>query len=230
MSLIEMSDITKIYKLGDMEVRALDRVFLLIEENDFASIMGPSGSGKSTLLNILGCLDLPTSGMYTLNNKQVDTMNDRELSVTRNALIGFVFQSFHLLPNFTAMQNVELPLIYRGISAKKRKELAEKVLCDVGLKERLRHMPNQLSGGQQQRVAIARALVTGPKLLLADEPTGALDSHTGESIMELFQKLNEDSGITILQVTHNYDVAKYGKKIYHMLDGKIEKTEIFKEA
>ncbi|MCG8482623.1 MAG: ABC transporter ATP-binding protein, partial [Clostridia bacterium] len=190
MPLLELQDITKIYKLGDVEVKALDHVSISIEEKDYASIMGPSGSGKSTLLNILGCLDLPSSGTYKLSDKHVEDMSDRDLSLTRNTMIGFVFQSFHLLPNLSSIGNVELPLIYRGIPGKERRELCQKALEEVGLKDRVKHLPTQLSGGQQQRVAIARALVTQPKLILADEPTGALDSHTGESIMHLFQQLN----------------------------------------
>lgn len=225
MSLLKLHDITKIYQLGDVEVNALAGVSLSIEESEYVSIMGPSGSGKSTLLNILGCLDLPTSGSYTLNDKQVESMSDRELSITRNAMIGFVFQGFHLLSNLSASGNVELPLIYRGLPSKVRKELAENALERVGLKDRIKHLPTQLSGGQQQRVAIARALVTDPKLILADEPTGALDSHTGDSIMHLFQKLNEELGVTIIQVTHDSQVAEYGKKTFHMMDGKIQRIE-----
>lgn len=223
MPLLELHDITKVYRLGDLEVKALDGIHFTIEEKDHASIMGPSGSGKSTLLNILGCLDLPSSGTYKLSDKHVEFMTDRELSTTRNTMIGFVFQSFHLLPNLSALGNVELPLIYRGIPSNERKMLSEKALEQVGLKDRIKHLPTQLSGGQQQRVAIARALVTDPKLILADEPTGALDSHTGESIMELFQQLNEVIGVTIIQVTHDPKVAEYGKRTFHMMDGKIEK-------
>lgn len=223
MSLLELQNITKIYKLGDLEVRALDQVSLSIEEKDYASIMGPSGSGKSTLLNILGCLDLPSSGTYKLSSKHVEDMSDSELSLTRNTMIGFVFQSFHLLSNLSSVGNVELPLIYRGIPSKARRELCEEALERVGLKDRMKHLPTQLSGGQQQRVAIARALVTHPKLILADEPTGALDSHTGESIMQLFQHLNSDLGVTIIQVTHDAHVAEYGKRTFHMMDGQIGK-------
>lgn len=223
MPLLELQDITKIYKLGDVEVKALDHVSLSIKEKDYASIMGPSGSGKSTLLNILGCLDLPSSGTYKLSDKHVEDMSDGELSLTRNMMIGFVFQSFHLLSNLSSIGNVELPLIYRGVPGKERKELCQQALEKVGLKDRMKHLPTQLSGGQQQRVAIARALVTQPKLILADEPTGALDSHTGESIMNLFQHLNADLGVTIIQVTHDAHVAEYGKKTFHMIDGKIGK-------
>ncbi len=225
MPLLELQDITKVYHLGDVEVNALVGVNLSIEEKEYVSIMGPSGSGKSTLLNIIGCLDLPSSGTYKLNDKHVESMNDMELSSSRNAMIGFVFQGFHLLSNLSALGNVELPLIYRGIPRNQRKELSEKALEKVGLKDRTKHLPTQLSGGQQQRVAIARALVTDPKLILADEPTGALDSHTGESIMHLFQELNNDLGVTIIQVTHDANVSEYGKKTFHMMDGKIEKIE-----
>jgi len=229
MSILELSDIRKIYHLGDMEVAALNGVSLSIDEGDYASIMGPSGSGKSTLLNIIGCLDLPTSGIYTLSGNRVDSMSDYSLSITRNMMIGFVFQSFHLLSNLSAVGNVELPLIYRGVPKKERKELSEIALEKVGLKDRTMHLPTQLSGGQQQRVAIARALVSNPKLILADEPTGALDSHTGDAIMELFQELNSDLGVTIIQVTHDPKVAAYGKHTYHMLDGNIENIEYHKK-
>lgn len=223
MAILQLNNISKIYKLGDVEVKALNDVSFSIEENDYTSIMGPSGSGKSTLLNILGCLDLPSSGNYILDGRQVEKMNDRELSLTRSTMIGFVFQSFHLLPNINAIANVELPLIYQGLPSKLRKELSANALEKVGLSDRMYHLSTQLSGGQQQRVAIARALVTNPKLILADEPTGALDSHTGESIMELFQDLNRNLNVTIIQVTHDPKVAQYGSKTLHMMDGKIEK-------
>lgn len=225
MNILQLKNVSKIYKLGDMEVKALNNVSFSVEENDYTSIMGPSGSGKSTLLNIIGCLDLPTSGSYILDGKQVEKMNDHELSLTRSTMIGFVFQSFHLLPNMNAIANVELPLIYQGITSKLRKERSAEALEKVGLSDRIHHLPTQLSGGQQQRVAIARALVTNPKIILADEPTGALDSHTGEAIMELFQYLNRDLNVTIIQVTHDLKVAQYGQKILHMVDGQIEKIE-----
>lgn len=225
MSLLELEDIRKVYHLGDVDVNALAGVSLSIDEGEYVSVMGPSGSGKSTLLNIVGCLDLPTSGTYKLYDKHVETMSDRELSITRNQMIGFVFQGFHLLSNLSALGNVELPLIYRGIPSKTRRELSECALEQVGLKDRVHHLPAQLSGGQQQRVAIARALVTNPKLILADEPTGALDSHTGDSIMCLFQELNENLGVTIIQVTHDAKVSEYGKKTFHMMDGKILRIE-----
>jgi len=225
MALLELQDITKIYHLGDVEVNALAGISLSIEENEYVSIMGPSGSGKSTLLNILGCLDLPSSGTYRLNNKQVESMSDTDLSITRNSMIGFVFQGFHLLSNLSALGNVELPLIYRGIPSAQRKELSKEALKKVGLEDRSAHHPSQLSGGQQQRVAIARSLVTNPKLILADEPTGALDSHTGEAIMNLFQELNEELGVTIIQVTHDANVAEYGKRTFHMVDGEIQKIQ-----
>ncbi len=225
MSLLVLKDIHKKYHLGDLEVNALKSVSLTVNEGDYASIMGPSGSGKSTLLNIIGCLDLPTSGEYMLNDSRVDEMSDFDLSITRNKMIGFVFQSFHLLSNLDALRNVELPLIYRGVPSKERKEMSALALEKVGLADRINHLPTQLSGGQQQRVAIARAIVTNPKLILADEPTGALDSQTGEAIMELFQELNSDLGVTIIQVTHDSKVATYGKHTYHMLDGNIDNIE-----
>ncbi len=225
MALLELQNITKVYHLGDVEVNALAGISLSIEEKEYVSIMGPSGSGKSTLLNIIGCLDLPSSGTYRLNHKHVESMSDADLSITRNSMIGFVFQGFHLLSNLSALGNVELPLIYRGIPSNQRKDLSKEALKKVGLEDRTMHHPTQLSGGQQQRVAIARSLVTNPKLILADEPTGALDSHTGESIMHLFQELNEELGVTIIQVTHDAKVSEYGKKTFHMMDGKILKVE-----
>lgn len=225
MPLLELHNITKVYQLGDVNVNALAGVNLTIEEKEYVSIMGPSGSGKSTLLNVLGCLDLPSAGSYKLYEKQVESMSDKELSITRNMMIGFVFQGFHLLSNLSSLGNVELPLIYRGFPSKERKKLSENALEKVGLKDRVKHLPTQLSGGQQQRVAIARALVSDPKLILADEPTGALDSHTGDSIMRLFQELNKELGVTIVQVTHDAKVAEYGEKTFHMVDGKIHKIE-----
>lgn len=225
MALIELSGITKSYKIGQVQVKALNGVDLTINENEFVSIMGPSGSGKSTLLNIIGCLDKPTSGTYKLANNNVEKMSDWKLSDIRNEFIGFVFQRFHLLPNLSALENVELPLIYRGELGKKRKEKAAKALELVGLKHRLNHFPAQLSGGEQQRVAIARALIGNPSIILADEPTGALDSKSGENIMSIFTRLNKDLGITIVQVTHEENIARYGKKIFRLLDGKIERID-----
>lgn len=226
MSLIELKEIKKYYKNGQIKVKALDDISLNIEDKEFVSIMGPSGSGKSTLLNLIGCLDLPTSGTYQLAGKRVEKMKDWELSEIRNEFIGFVFQKFHLLPNLNAMENVELPLVYRGMRGKDRRKRAEAALESVGLKERMHHLPSQLSGGEQQRVAIARAIAGNPSLILADEPTGALDTNSGNNIMSIFQKLNKDLGITIVQVTHEREIALYGQKIYHVRDGKMEKVEI----
>lgn len=220
--LIELKNVKKYYKSGKLNVKALDGVNLSVEGGEFLSIMGPSGSGKSTLLNIIGCLDKPTEGEYILNGKNVERLNDDELSEIRNNYIGFVFQTFHLLPEYDALFNVEIPLIYRGVSAKERRERAEVALEAVGLKDRMKHRPTELSGGEQQRVAIARALVQEPLLILADEPTGALDSKTGNSIMELFCRLNEEKNLTIILVTHDEKMARYGKRVVHILDGKIE--------
>ncbi|HQA60713.1 MAG TPA: ABC transporter ATP-binding protein, partial [Tepidanaerobacteraceae bacterium] len=196
-----------------------------IEEGEFISIMGPSGSGKSTMLNIIGCLDKPSSGTYEIAGKRVEKLGDGQLAEIRNEFIGFVFQSFHLLPDLTALENVELPLIYRGLIGKERRKKAVEALKSLGLGERIYHRPSQLSGGEQQRVAIARAIVGDPKVILADEPTGALDSKTSETIMEIFQELNNERGITIVQVTHEKSIAEYSKRIYHLLDGKIERIE-----
>ncbi len=225
MPLLHLENISRSYKSGQIQVSALNGIDLSIEKGDFVSIMGPSGSGKSTLLNIIGCLDLPTSGTYTIEGRQVEKLNDGQLADIRNKLIGFVFQSFHLLPNLTALENVELPLIYLGIWGKERKKRAESALASVGLDHRTKHYPSQLSGGEKQRVAIARAIVTNPAVILADEPTGALDSQSGENIMNIFRKLNEETGITIVQVTHERNIALYGHKIYHLLDGSIERIE-----
>lgn len=191
--------------------------------------MGPSGSGKSTLLNIIGCLDQPTTGTYKLGDKNVEKVSDWQLSDIRNRSIGFVFQSFHLLPGLTALENVELPLIYRGILGKERRKRAIEALESLDLGDRINHLPTQLSGGQQQRVAIARAIVGNPSVILADEPTGALDSKSSVNIMSIFQKLNKNMGITIVQVTHEENVAHYGHKIFRLLDGKIEKIELLDE-
>jgi len=225
LGVLELSNISKSYKSGQVQVNALKDINLSIEKGDFASIMGPSGSGKSTLLNIIGCLDLPTVGTYKIGEEYVQKLKDGQLSDIRNQLIGFVFQRFHLLPNLNALENVELPLIYQGLLGKERKERSMKALESVGLVERVKHFPSQLSGGEQQRVAIARAIVTNPTILLADEPTGALDSRSSENIMHIFQQLNKEMGITIVQVTHEYKVAQHGEKIYHLLDGELERIE-----
>ena len=186
--------------------------------------MGPSGSGKSTLLNLIGCLDKPSKGLYQLDGNRVEKLNDFQLSEIRNNFLGFVFQSFNLLSSLNAMKNVEIPLIYRGIRKKKRKELCEQALEIVGLGERMHHLPNQLSGGQQQRVAIARAIVGKPSVILADEPTGALDSKTGNDIMDIFKKLNKENNMTIVQVTHEENIAKIGNRIIRLIDGKIQQN------
>jgi len=221
MDIINMKDISKLYKSGIIQVEALKNINFRVVSGEFLSIMGPSGSGKSTLLNLIGCLDKPSGGTYELANHKVEKLSDSKMSEIRNEFIGFVFQNFHLLPKLSAQKNVEIPLIYRGLSAKMRKELSEKSLELVGLKDRMHHLPNQLSGGQQQRVAIARALAGSPALILADEPTGALDSKTGAKIMELFTELNENNNITIVQVTHEEEIAEYGKRILRLVDGEI---------
>lgn len=225
MALLELKDITRRYKLGQVQVTALGGVSLSIENGEYVSIMGPSGSGKSTLLNIIGCLDLPTTGTYIFKDRHMEELRDGELADIRNQQIGFVFQQFHLLPNLTALENVELPLIYQGVWGAERRERAKEALESVGLGDRIDHLPFQMSGGEQQRVAISRAIVGSPSLILADEPTGALDSRSSENIMEIFQKLNRELGITVVQVTHEREVALYSRKIYHLRDGIIEKIE-----
>ncbi|HWQ10263.1 MAG TPA: ABC transporter ATP-binding protein [Holophaga sp.] len=222
--LIRLRDITKIYQMGDMEVRALDGVTLDIRQGEYVAIMGPSGSGKSTMMNVIGCLDTPTSGEYELNGKVVSSMGDDELAQIRNTEIGFVFQTFNLLARTTSLQNVELPLIYAGLRPHDRHAKALKALDSVGLAPRAHHMPNQLSGGQRQRVAIARALVNGPSLLLADEPTGALDTRTSIEIMALFEELYQ-KGNTIILVTHEEDIARHAHRIVKLLDGRIKHDE-----
>ncbi len=218
--LIVLKDITKVYQMGDMEVRALDGVSLTIAKGEYVAIMGPSGSGKSTMMNVIGCLDTPTAGTYELNGKRVEIMVDDELAQIRNEEIGFVFQTFNLLARTTALQNVELPLIYAGDKPEERRAKAQRALENVGLGTRSDHMPNQLSGGQRQRVAIARALVNDPSILLADEPTGALDSKTSIEIMALFEELYQ-RGNTIILVTHEEDIAKHAHRIVKLRDGKI---------
>lgn len=229
-SLIEIKDISRYYKIGQIQVNALNGVEMSIEEGEFVSIMGPSGSGKSTLLNIIGCLDKPSSGSYLLKDTRVEKVSDWKLSDIRNQFIGFVFQSFHLLSGMSAIENVELPLIYRGIWGKERRKKCASALEAVGLGDRMHHLPTQLSGGEQQRVAIARAIVGNPSVLLADEPTGALDSRSSENIMSIFKRLNKEIGITIVQVTHEENIAHYGDKIYRLLDGKIEKIDILEKS
>jgi putative ABC transport system ATP-binding protein len=219
-ALLEMKDIIKVYSTGDVELRALDGVSLAIEEREFVAIMGQSGSGKSTLMNIVGCLDRPTSGSYELAGKLVSSMSKDELADIRSHFLGFVFQQFNLLARTSAIENVELPLVYAGAPSRERRAKAIKALERVGLGKRLEHHPNQLSGGQQQRVAIARAIINSPKVVLADEPTGALDSRTGVEVMALFQELS-DAGITIVVVTHEPDIAEYASRVIAMKDGHI---------
>ncbi len=218
--LIEMHALTRVYQLGPQEIYALRGVDLKIDMGEYVAIMGPSGSGKSTLMNIIGCLDTPTSGRYLLDGIPVETMNDDDLAAVRNKKIGFVFQTFNLLARTTALQNVELPLIYAKIPRAKRREQAEEALTAVGLGDRMNHQPNELSGGQRQRVAIARALVNKPSLLLADEPTGNLDTQTGREILDLFRELHS-RGNSIIMVTHEDDVAKEAKRVVHIRDGKV---------
>jgi putative ABC transport system ATP-binding protein len=225
MALIEAKEITKIYRIGDIQVKALREVFVTIEKGEFVAVMGPSGSGKSTFMNILGCLDKPTSGEYLLENIHIGDLGRDELAAIRNKKIGFVFQGFNLLPRTSAIENVELPLLYDGIPARERQEKALEALKNVGLEGRGDHHPNQLSGGQQQRVAIARALVNNAPLILADEPTGNLDSKTSAEIMELFTKLNTQSNITIILVTHENDIAAYSRRTIKFLDGSIISDE-----
>ena len=224
MALIELEKIVKTYDLGHQKVPALRSIDVRIERNEFVAVVGQSGSGKSTLMNIVGCLDVPTSGRYRLAGRDVSDLSDDELADVRNLEIGFVFQSFQLLPRATALENVELPLIYRGVSRKERREQAEHALDLVQLSDRMTHRPAELSGGQRQRVAIARALVTQPSLLLADEPTGNLDSDTGQAIIELFQKLNGD-GLTLIVVTHEERVSRAARRVLRLDDGRIVGTE-----
>jgi putative ABC transport system ATP-binding protein len=218
--MIELKNISKTYRMGEMEISALSGVSLTVNAGELIAIMGPSGSGKSTLMNLLGCLDRPTSGTYTFEEREISAMNDDELAHVRNAKIGFVFQSFNLLPRFSALKNVEMPLVYSGIPSKGRTERAIPVLEKVGLRDRMEHKPTELSGGQQQRVAIARALVNNPPLLLADEPTGNLDSHSGEEILNILVALN-NQGVTIMIVTHDNDVAARCKRIINLKDGQV---------
>lgn len=222
--LIQIKQLNKTYKLGEIEVPALKEADLAIEKNEYVAIMGPSGSGKSTLMNILGCLDVLTEGEYILNDQNVSSLSDDELADIRNKEIGFVFQTFNLLPRANALHNVELPLIYNGTPRVKRHELAIQALERVGLGDRVHHKPNELSGGQRQRVAIARALINNPSIILADEPTGNLDSKIGEEIMEIFEQLSA-AGNTIIVVTHEEYIAKHCKRIIRLLDGKIVSDE-----
>ena len=218
--LIDIRNITKVYEMGEQQVQALAGVSVGVERGEYVAIMGPSGSGKSTLMNLIGCLDTPTSGSYVLNGKEVARMTDDELAAIRNKEIGFVFQTFNLLPRTSAIQQVELPLVYGGASKKDRRERAIAALKAVGLGDRMSHTPNEMSGGQRQRVAVARALINNPSILLADEPTGNLDSQTGAEIMALFDELN-GRGNTIVLVTHEEDIAAHARRIVRLKDGKI---------
>ncbi len=220
-ALVEVRDVCKIYNPGENEVRALDHVDVTIQENEFVAIIGHSGSGKSTLMNMLGCLDVPTSGTYFLHGQDVSGMSDDELSDVRNREIGFIFQGFNLIPSLTAEENVELPLIYRRVGKRERKQLARQALEKVGLSHRMFHKPSEMSGGQQQRVAIARAIAQAPPIILADEPTGNLDSHSTREIMGILKKLHQD-GHTVILITHDNDIAARAERVIRIRDGKIE--------
>ncbi|MCY6483877.1 ABC transporter ATP-binding protein [Clostridium aestuarii] len=222
--MLEMKNIVKIYSMGEENHKVLHDVELYINPGEFLSVVGPSGSGKSTLMNIIGCLDTPTSGQYILSGNEVSGLDEVELARIRNKEIGFIFQQFQLLPRLSALDNVMLPLVYAGVPEKKRKEKANEMLIRVGLEDKIKNRPNQLSGGQQQRVAIARALVTEPTILLADEPTGALDQKTGYQIMKLFKELHAE-GKTVIMITHDIDIAKNASRIVHILDGKLGEGE-----
>jgi len=224
--LMELHEITRVYGMGEAEVRALDGVNLQIETGDFVAIMGPSGSGKSTALNVLGCLDRPTSGNYRFHGTEVANLNRDQRALLRRHYLGFVFQGYNLLPRMTALQNVELPLIYKGISRGERVERALVALKKVGLADRANHDPSELSGGQQQRVAIARALAGDPQVVLADEPTGNLDTKLSVEIMELLHNLNRNDGLTIVMVTHERDMAEYARRLIWMVDGKVESDRL----
>ncbi|MCG1026239.1 MAG: ABC transporter ATP-binding protein [Dehalobacter sp.] len=222
--MLKMQDVCKSYFMGEEELQVLHHVNLTIRSGESLSILGPSGSGKTTLMNIIGCLDVPSTGKYFLSGNDIDDLNEVELARVRNKEIGFVFQNFQLLPRMTAQQNVELPLIYSGLSPVERLKRSKAILTRVGLQDKLESLPNQLSGGQQQRVAIARAIVTDPTILLADEPTGALDQKTGNQVMDLFEKLNHE-GRTIIMITHDQNIARHAKRLVHILDGNLTEGE-----
>lgn len=227
--MLEIKKITKVYKMGEVLVNALRGVSFNVDKGQFVAIMGPSGSGKSTLMHIIGCLDHPTEGSFIMDGEDISKVNDNKLAEIRNKKIGFVFQQFNLLARTTILYNVEVPLIYAGVNSKKRKKLAEQALENVGLSNRLKHRPNEISGGEIQRAAIARALVNNPLIILADEPTGNLDSKNGEEIMKIFNKLHQE-GHTIIMVTHELEVAKYAQRIIHLHDGLIEKDEVIENV
>jgi putative ABC transport system ATP-binding protein len=224
-TVISIERVSKVYRTGDITVHALRSLSLSVGRGEFVAIMGPSGSGKSTLMNIIGCLDRPTKGQYVLEGVDVSTMGRAALADTRNKRVGFVFQSFNLVARTSALENVELPLLYAGVSAAERQRRARAALAEVGLSDREKNMPNQLSGGQQQRVALARALVNNPSIILADEPTGALDTRTSVEVMDIFQRLNSERKLTVLIVTHEPDVARYAERIVHVRDGRISSDE-----
>lgn len=224
MSILKMTDICKDYMQGKEPVRVLKNICLEVEQGDYIAIMGPSGSGKSTLMNIIGCLDVPTSGEYELDGKNLQNLKDDDLAEVRNKYVGFVFQSYYLMPKMDAVDNVALPLLYADVPQKERRERAAEALGVVGLDDRIHFLPNQMSGGQCQRVAIARAMVTKPALLLADEPTGALDTRSGAQVMDIFDKLSA-GGMTIIMITHDPNIAKRAKKVYHILDGELLTTQ-----
>lgn len=225
--LIEVQNLTKVYQMGDVEVQALSGITATIDEGEMIAIMGPSGSGKSTLMNIIGCLDQPSDGTYMLDGVDVGSLNDNQLAAIRNQKIGFVFQQYMLLQRTSALRNVELPMLYGAVG--NRRERARSALAAVGMADRMGHKPNELSGGQQQRVAIARALVNEPRIIMADEPTGALDSRTGEEIMGIFQRLNREQGITVILVTHDGEVARHAQRVLSIRDGQIASDEIVRD-
>ncbi len=223
--MIELRDVSKIYQIGDERVRALDHVNLHVHPHEFVSVIGPSGSGKSTLMNIIGCLDVADAGQYLLDGMPIEAYSENDLAQVRNKKIGFVFQSFNLIPKLSAEENVELPLIYQGVKRGERQARVKEALERVGLENRAKHLPTELSGGQQQRVAIARALVTRPSLILADEPTGNLDSHTSQEIMDMFKEMHEQ-GNTIVLITHDNDIAKQARRVIHILDGRLTEVNL----